>query len=98
MQLDRVTSTDFRAHLGEEFRIHYGGEQPLAVRLSEVTDLRANPGIARAPFSLLLHGSKEGWLRQGLYAIEHPRMGRAELFIVPLGNDAQGMRYEIIFG
>ncbi|GAA0717420.1 DUF6916 family protein [Dokdonella soli] len=99
MQLDQLTSADFRPHLGEEFRIHYSGELPLTVRLSQVDDFQPgarHPG--RAPFSLLFHGPKEGYLRQGTYTVEHPQMGRAEIFIVPLGNDEAGMRYEVVFG
>jgi hypothetical protein len=98
MQLDKLTSADFRPHMGQDFHVHYGGETPFVIVLSAVEDYPqpAHDGL-RAPFSLLFHGPRDPYLRQGVYAIEHPQMGRAEIFIVPLGADSIGMRYEIIF-
>jgi len=98
MELHELTATDFRRHVGDGFRVHYGGELPLPVRLSEVADSPLNAANLRAPFSLLFHGPKEGWLRQGTYTFEHDAMGRMDIFVVPLGADAEGMRYEVIFG
>jgi len=97
MQLHELTAADFRRHLGEAFRVHHGGAQPLSVRLSEVSDMPRQAAHLRAPFTLLFHGPMEGWLQQGTYAFEHDAMGRMEIFVVPLGGDAEGMRYEVIF-
>lgn len=98
MQLHELAGTDFKRHLGEEFRIHYGGERPLPVRLSEVADHPHDAASPRGPFSLLFHGPADGWLRQGTYTFEHDAMGRMDIFVVPLGSDAEGMRYEVVFG
>lgn len=98
MELHELTATDFRRHVVDGFRIHYGGERPLPVRLSEVADFPRQPANQRVPFSLLFHGPADGWLRQGTYTFEHDAMGRMDIFLVPLGSDAEGMRYEVIFG
>ena len=37
------------------------------------------------------------FLPQGTYPMEHETLGRLEVFLVPLGPDAQGMRYEAVF-
>jgi len=97
MELHELAAADFRQHIGGSFRIHYGGAQPLQVRLSEVADMPPNAANLREPFSLLFHGPSDGWLQQGTYAFEHDAMGRMEIFVVPLGADAEGMRYEVIF-
>lgn len=34
---------------------------------------------------------------QGTYLVEHEQLGAHDLFIVPLGPDQNGMRYEVIF-
>jgi hypothetical protein len=99
MELAKLTSADFAQHMGQEFFVHYGGEQPLVIRLGDVEDLNASVAAkGRAPFSLLFHGPKDYYVRQGVYTVEHPQMGRADIFIVPLGPDSLGMRYQITFG
>lgn len=34
---------------------------------------------------------------QGIHRVEHEQLGSLEIFLVPLGPDQQGMRYEAIF-
>ena len=36
-------------------------------------------------------------LAQQIYPFEHDRLGRFDLFIVPVGQDAQGLAYEAVF-
>ena len=50
-----------------------------------------------APFSLILRGPQAPLLAQGIYALDHPRHGRVELFLVPISRDASGARYEVTF-
>lgn len=50
-----------------------------------------------APFALLFYGPGERLLPQRIYRLEHATLGAFDLFIVPLGPDAQGLRYEAIF-
>jgi hypothetical protein len=37
------------------------------------------------------------YCRRGIYRLHHPARGALDLFMVPLGPDACGMRYEIVF-
>ena len=53
--------------------------------------------MQREPFSLLFRGPGNLQLPQRTYRIEHDPMGTFDLFIVPLGPDDQGFRYEAIF-
>ena len=99
MELDQLTSADFAPYQGQDFHINYGGQQPLTVRLTKVTSLKASAHFkGRSPFSLLFHGPKEYYLRQGTYRMEHSQMGSADFFIVPVGPDENGMGYEVVFG
>ena len=34
---------------------------------------------------------------QRIYGVEHARIGRLDLFLVPLGPDDAGQRYEAVF-
>jgi hypothetical protein len=52
---------------------------------------------ARQPFTLLFHGVFDPWLPQAIYPFDHPALGEFDMFIVPVGPDEVGMRYEAVF-
>ena len=95
--LETLTFGDFSGRVGEEFRLGEAGVAGLT--LVEVTDLARPeaPGPRRSPFSLVFRGPMKPVLAQRTYALEHASLGRLEIFIVPIGPDASGMRYEAIF-
>jgi hypothetical protein len=88
--LDALTAADFAPHVNTAFRIDGAFE----VELAEVAE--ADGGVGRR-FSLLFRGGPTPPLPQRIYAVEHVRLGRLELFLVPLGPDAAGQRYEAVF-
>ncbi|MFN8531778.1 MAG: hypothetical protein U0670_24495 [Anaerolineae bacterium] len=97
-----LTSGDFRPYLNQKFHIHYGQGEMLEVELIEVTDLRENPqnGDAdkRTPFSLVWRSAvTTQYLPQHIFTISHDQLGSHEIFIVPIGPDSVGMRYQAIF-
>ena len=49
------------------------------------------------PFSLVLRGPRTPLLPQATYALRHPHLGKIELFLVPVGQDAEATRYEALF-
>jgi len=52
----------------------------------------------REPFSLLFKGPEEPFLEQHMYALYHNKLGRFELFLVPVGHVPGGYQYEAVFG
>jgi hypothetical protein len=76
---------------------------PLALVLVEATPY-GGPGApcddADDPpsFTLLFRGPAEPQLAQGTRPLRHARLGALEIFLVPVGRDADGMRYEAVFG
>ncbi|MEO8054403.1 MAG: hypothetical protein ABI768_04580 [Acidobacteriota bacterium] len=96
--LENLKIGDFSGRVGDGFRV---GEQGSAVEMTliEVADLARPdaPGPRRSPFSLVFRGPMQPVLRQSTYALEHAALGRLEIFIVPIGPDASGMRYEAVF-
>ena len=101
MALDQLKSTDFSPYLHQSFAIHYGAAEPLLAELVEVAELGPAPERAgapqRAPFSIILRGPRRPVLPQRIYHLEHDGMGALDIFIVPIGPDQAGMRYEAIF-
>lgn len=96
--LEKLTHESFAAELGSEFRLPIAGRGSLLLTLAEATALgSARPGGPRSPFSLVFRGPPAPVLPQRTYRLEHDRLGALEIFIVPIGPDALGMRYEAIF-
>lgn len=101
--LESFTVENFTRHLGEQFRVYAGQSEPLEIELIQVTDLgRGSAGNAdgrdsRASFSILFRGPAGILLPQRIYQIEHHEMGTFDLFLVPLGPDQAGQRYEAVF-
>lgn len=95
--LKDLTPTSFEELLGTPFHVHFGGESPLELVLYEVGRLEEHDGPRQQPFSALFRGPRNGVLPQRIYQVEHDRLGTLEIFLVPIGPDAQGMRYEAVF-
>lgn len=88
----------FAQHLHQTFRIRLDS-LTLDVELIEADTLASvDPGgQRRQAFSLVFRGPKEPILPQGTYRFEHTGMGTLDIFIVPIGSDPQGFRYEAVF-
>ena len=105
--LDKLTSADFSAHLHSAFRIHAETLLPLEAELIEVTELGADPsadaasarqeGAQRRPFSIVFRAPPNAVLSQRIYTVELLELGTLSLFLVPIGPDRVGMRYEAVF-
>ena len=93
-----LTLGDFSGRIGEAFRVALEAGS-IDLTLAEVTDLarRNDAGPRRTPFSLVFRGPNGPLLSQRIWAVEHEVLGRLEIFLVPIGPDAQGMRYEAVF-
>jgi hypothetical protein len=101
--LDSLTAAAFAQHLKSVFRLQTGGE-PLPLELVEVQrasyaddPAAVGPAGRREPFNLLFRGPRSPYVRQGTHRLEHDEIGTLEIFLVPVGPDAAGMRYEAIF-
>lgn len=104
--LDQLTMDDFASHKDSTFRITLAPDAELELNLvlyevQALADLRrqvAGDAVPGSPaFSLLFHGPQTPILPQRIYPLDHPELGRLEIFVVPLGPDAKGMRYQAIF-
>ena len=100
--LDKLTREDFAGSLGTAFRLENSPGESIELTLAEANDLAlpldpATPGPRRRPFSLLFRGPRSPVLPQRIYPLEHPQLGRLEIFLVPVRADAGGVEYEAIF-
>jgi hypothetical protein len=101
--LEEVTLETFIPHVGSSFAVQLDGEADPELRLVEATPLGLPSGGARtgagfrAAFSLIFQGAVQPVLPQRIYPLVHPAIGRLEIFLVPIGPDRDGMRYQAIF-
>jgi hypothetical protein len=97
--LEQLTGAGFLPYLHQTFTIYLDDQSPYPLELVSVQELGEayQPG-SRRPFSLVFSNPRQdAFLPQRIYPLEHPEMGSLELFLVPLGTDKNGMRYEAIF-
>jgi hypothetical protein len=90
----------FAARLHQLFRLPLQGGGTLPLELVEARDLgtREAEGGALSTYALTFRSAGEmRHAPQGTYRLEHDELGVLEIFLVPLGADAVGMRYEAIF-
>lgn len=97
-----LTHDHFAPLVGDGFEMALDDGGTLALELTEATT-SAEPGGAgpdgqqRDQFSLVFHGPAAPVVPQGTYLLAHDDLGELELFLVPLGPDPGGMRYEAAF-
>jgi hypothetical protein len=92
----------FSGRVGQTFQVGAGGGPTISAELVEATEgaEAGGPGPdgrARQQFALVFRGPVEPVLPQATYAVEHDELGRLEIFLVPIGPDGAGMRYEAVF-
>jgi hypothetical protein len=94
--LDALTASTFAPLKGDRFRIAPGEALPFDVELIEIFEADAQ-GPSRPQFSLIFRGGPDPPLPQRIYRIEHGSLGPLDIFLVPLGPDEVGQRYEAVF-
>ena len=89
----------FWPHLNTKFRVSVNSADPLELELVEVALRQSEPneptGMER--FSLFFYGPATAFLPQQTYEVVHPEMGALLMFIVPIGQDQRGIKYEAVF-
>lgn len=98
--LDQLTHTDFERYLDTIFTLYTSEKDVFDARLIRVETIGRKPEDTRQrwAYSLIFHiPEKKRYLVQKVYQLTHPDMGNLDLFLVPLGPDESGVRYEAVF-
>jgi len=95
----KISEEAFRENLNTKFRVLVDAERPIELELVEVKSYEPRPneqaGMER--FSLYFYGPGDIYMPQYNYPLEHERMGEFSIFLVPIGSDERGLRYEAVF-
>lgn len=95
LDIGTVTADDFSPRLNDDFHLH-AADAELTLKLAEIRRL----GAAIRPkgaFSLVFVAGGGPPLRQAIYPLSHPVLGRLDVFLVPIGPVAGGAGYEAVF-
>jgi hypothetical protein len=95
--LRSISHADFEGLLAQPFRLAREGEEALTLELIQVEPKGSGEPGRRRPFSLVFRGPQAPPLAQAIYPLEHPVLGRLEIFLVPVGPEGDGMGYEAVF-
>ena len=90
-----LTRTLFEQNLNTKFWLRDPDGARAALDLVEVHNGQAPPRYE--VFSLLFRGDADRIHPQSIYAMEHEAIGAFDLFLVPVGSDQNGIKYEAIF-
>lgn len=100
LTLGELTLSHFVPHLGSTFSRSEQGAPDVGLVLNSATSLagrHAGEDSRREPFSLVFTGPRDVCLPQSIHPLRHPDIGLLDIFLVPIGIDAAGRRYEAIF-
>lgn len=93
--LEELTRESFAENLNTRFRMIPAGAAAVDVELVEVNAGRSTP--RQEQFSLLFQASPDVVLQQGVFRLEHDKMGAFDVFLVPVRKDERGFYYEAVF-
>jgi hypothetical protein len=96
---DEFTIERFLPRVGQVFNVMPEGAEPVPILLSEITRLATDGSRIRTrmPFSLVFHAPLGVRLEQQIYRLENPEMEPFDCFLVPIGPDPFGMRFEAVY-
>ena len=96
--LGELTQLDFAPLVTDRFRlVESGVELDLELLSAEAATVSGHQASGRAPFSLVFRAPREPLLPQRIYALQHSALGVLDIFLVPIGPDESGQRYEAVF-
>lgn len=97
--LDQLTIDTFQPHVGTSFWAEFPNGAKVELRLVSAAKVMESEAarLDRHPFSLYFVGPKSYQLQQHIYHVTHEQLGAMDIFLVPVGQDAQTYQYEAVF-
>jgi hypothetical protein len=99
-----LTFETFSPHVNTKFRLRLDDAKAVEMELVEAAHIAGahdrvpnKNGLVQDVFSLLFHGPEDRLLPQRSYSFEHEKIGRFELFLVPVEKIPGAIRYQVIF-
>ena len=97
--LEQLTIESFEPHVGTSFWAEFPNGSKVELRLVRTAKVMESEvaRLDRHPFSLFFIGPRSALLEQQIYHLTHPAMDALDIFLVPVGEDAETFKYEAVF-
>jgi hypothetical protein len=98
--LEELRLEHFAPLVRQTCQIVFDGDERLPLVVEEAAEVKTAQRPAegqRKTFSVTFRGPVEPRLGQQIYAIEHPDLGRHDIFLVPVNETPEGRFYEAVF-
>jgi len=92
--VEAFTMEMFAPQAGSKFTMDCGNTGAVELTLDSVNDLGSS--ARHIQFSMIFSGPQNSPLKQGIYRLEHGKLGTLNLFLVPIGKDQNRVQYEAI--
>ena len=99
-ELAKLTRERFEPLVDQVFHSDLGDAGTVELRLVEVTGMGGDlpeDSHRGEPFSALFRGPLEPLLPQAIHTLRHDDLGELGLFLVPVGQGEDHIRYEAVF-
>jgi hypothetical protein len=93
--VEHLTKEMFSENLNSKFLLRPEGLDAMETELVELKEVNTTP--RQEQFSVMFRAPLEPFLKQGMYRMEHDKIGEFVLFLVPIRNDQDGLYYEAVF-
>ncbi len=104
LPIEKLTLEIFSPLVNSKFKLSVDDGHAVEVELTEAKALGGphtvkpdRDGMVQEVFSLLFDGPVNPILPQRIYLFEHEKIGRFEIFIVPVEKIPAGIRYQALF-
>ncbi len=90
-----LTRDDYAANLNTDFTVEFTPELKVPMKLIEVSEEAEQYG--QRSYSLIFQAPGDTPVEQKLMAVEHEKLGRSDLFLVPIAKDGRGLIFQALF-
>ncbi len=90
-----INPTSIAEYVNTEFEVLDAPSNPLRLTLTGIVEHVKNE--RQEAFSIFFHGPSTMFMQQGLRHLKNERLGEVSMFLVPVGQDADGFQYEAVF-
>jgi hypothetical protein len=93
--LAQINSTMLAEYVGEQFDVLDDPEKVFCLTLTHIVEHAKTE--RQETFSIFFHGPLDSYMLQGMHKLKHNHLGELGIFLVPIGQDQDGFKYEAVF-
>jgi hypothetical protein len=95
MSESKLLGPIYAEHLNSIFHQRMDDGRTIDFKLMEVETRASAP--KQEEFTLIFRGPLDLPIMQGLFRLEHEKLGTEDIFLVPISKDAEGIYFEAVF-